>query len=251
MHEQQARTELLRGGAIAAVVLVAVVLTWVVTGRGGHGGEDTASARLPAPAAQQAPTYSELREHSRIGSRQEEAFLRLSVAESAEAKVVRQEAAAVATRARRAALRAFPGAPPRVPHPVDQAGFPSCPACHDQGLRLGTRSASAMSHQGMSSCLQCHVVAHSPLPFDAAEGSPPLDNGFVGVAAAGLGSRAWAGAPPSVPHPTHMRERCLSCHGQVLSGIGTTHPSRRSCLQCHAPTAAWDQQPLARIEDSP
>jgi cytochrome c-type protein NapB len=68
------------------------------------------------------------------------------------------------------------------------------------------------------------------------------ENEFVGTKAPLKGTRAWPQAPPTMPHRTLMREDCLSCHGpQGLFGLRTPHPDRRSCTQCHVPSAELDQ----------
>lgn len=142
-----------------------------------------------------------------------------------------------ALRANRAERRAYPGAPPTIPHAVDQQRKPTCLACHERGAKIGDRIAPAMSHSTYQSCTQCHVPQSSPMPSPP---SPPLtDNGFLGMAAPMLGTRAWGGAPPTIPHSTWMRDRCASCHGASGSSpMRSTHPWRQSCTQCHVPDAA-------------
>lgn len=140
--------------------------------------------------------------------------------------------------AARAARRAYDGAPPVVPHPIDQMTARSCAACHVSGLHIADVWAPAMSHEFMHNCTQCHVEQWShELPPAAAVASL-----FRPLAAPVRGSRAWEGAPPTIPHPTFMRDNCMSCHGP--SGpepIRTSHPWRVNCLQCHAPSATLDQ----------
>lgn len=133
--------------------------------------------------------------------------------------------------------RAYDGAPPVVPHPVTQESSASCLACHGTGLAVKDRLASRISHEHFSSCTQCHVPSGGAgLPtveqgLLAAFGS---GNNFRGVAATGQSTRAWPGAPPTVPHPLLMRSDCLSCHGPVgLPGLRTSHPERQQCVQCH------------------
>jgi cytochrome c-type protein NapB len=47
-----------------------------------------------------------------------------------------------------------------------------------------------------------------------------------------------------IPHPTHMRENCESCHGVAgPHGLRTPHAERQSCTQCHAPDAKLDRRP--------
>ena len=110
----------------------------------------------------------------------------------------------------RATRRAFNGAPPVIPHAVEQTDDAACYACHGQGARVGQRAANRMSHGLLVNCLQCHA-APPPKPF--AHLDIVTVNSFVGAAAPTSGERAFPGAPPVIPHSTWMRERCLSCHG--------------------------------------
>lgn len=152
------------------------------------------------------------------------------------APVVRTEEMKRAALADRARNRAYDGAPPTIPHPVEARSAASCLACHGEGLKVGDRVASKMSHAVMTNCTQCHVE-QSPVPAETA---------FVGVFRAGPGERASPGAPPTIPHHTWMRENCLSCHGLVTRpGTRTTHPWLTNCTQCHAPSAALDQVEFA------
>lgn len=146
--------------------------------------------------------------------------------------VIRTEEMKLAAIADRAKNRAYDGAPPTIPHPVDAHSVASCLACHGEGLKVGDRIASKMSHAMMTNCTQCHVE-QSPVPVETT---------FVGVYRAGPGKRASPGAPPTIPHHTWMRENCNSCHGLVTRpGTRTTHPWLTNCTQCHAPSAALDQ----------
>lgn len=141
-------------------------------------------------------------------------------------------------RAARAQRRAFPGAPPTVPHPVDQMTTASCLSCHATGMAIGDTFAPAMSHELLHNCTQCHVEQVSP---DLAP-SLTARNLFEPFEAPVQGARAWEGAPPSIPHPTSMRQNCLSCHGaRGPDPIRTTHPWRSNCMQCHTPSAVLDQ----------
>jgi cytochrome c-type protein NapB len=90
-----------------------------------------------------------------------------------------------------------------------------------------------MSHPRLEMCQQCHAAAPGAAP-------PPASD-FVGLGAAGSGRRAYAGAPPTIPHGAWMREACDSCHGLAgAPGLRTTHPERQSCTQCHAPDASLE-----------
>lgn len=146
--------------------------------------------------------------------------------------------------AARAARRAYDGAPPTIPHAVGQGGAPECLACHDQGLRIREATAPMMPHRELSSCTQCHVVEGSPVPGQPASADPrEVPNTFAGLASPN-GGPVWSMAPPQIPHPTAMREQCLSCHGPLgASALRSTHPSRESCTQCHTSSAAIELRP--------
>jgi len=142
--------------------------------------------------------------------------------------------------AQRALRRAYDGAPPTIPHAVDPRGAPACLACHETGVRVASLVAPMMSHARRDNCLQCHVVAGDPRPVAITPPAP--ETTFAGLRPS-RGQRAWAGAPPTIPHATAMRERCESCHGpRGPQGLRTTHPWRAPCQQCHAPSAALDQR---------
>jgi len=147
----------------------------------------------------------------------------------------------------RSARRAFAGAPPTVPHTIDQLDTASCLACHETGLAVGKRRAPKMCHELLSACNQCHI-AESAVPTGLAESLEPAfdPSQFIGAIAKPIGKRAYPGAPPVTPHPTWMREDCMSCHGPAGSRpLQTTHPERQSCEQCHTAEAALEQFPFA------
>lgn len=144
-----------------------------------------------------------------------------------------EQAAALEERAR---LRAYAGAPPVVPHAVDELSTLACLACHEAGALVGGRLAPPMSHSTRESCTQCHVsAAERPRWMESGAPGAWAGNSFVGLPERPSGARAWAGAPPTLPHPSWMRERCASCHGVAgRAGLRTSHPGRQSCPQCHA-----------------
>jgi nitrate reductase (cytochrome), electron transfer subunit len=153
--------------------------------------------------------------------------------------VVRTHAMKLAAIADRATNRAFDGAPPVIPHKVEQQSAASCLVCHGQGMKLGDRIATKISHAHFSSCTQCHVESTSSGPFDAGAEIP---NSFAGLSRSGPGTRAFAGSPPTIPHTTWLRDDCMSCHGTIArQGLRTTHPWFTNCTQCHAPSTALDQ----------
>lgn len=154
-----------------------------------------------------------------------------------------------ALRALRASRRAYEGAPPVVPHAVDQRHGASCLACHGQPTVIGGLSVAQISHSPYQNCLQCHAAGAGPTPDWAspprAASLTPSDNGFAGAMPRTAGSRAYEGAPPVIAHPVWMRENCMSCHGAGgSSAIKPDHGGRQSCLQCHATDSTLEQRPL-------
>lgn len=134
--------------------------------------------------------------------------------------------------------RAFNGAPPTIPHPIDQRSDASCVACHRNGIVTKSLNVPRMSHHFLANCTQCHVESN-PAHMAA---TVFRENDFDGLEAPTAGPRAFAGAPPQIPHSTWMRSDCLSCHGLAgRYGIRTTHPWRNNCQQCHTPSATMDQ----------
>ncbi len=151
----------------------------------------------------------------------------------------------------RAQRRAFSGAPPVVPHAIDQVSAASCLVCHGEGLRVGQVAAPPMSHELLPNCVQCHVESTN-------RATPPAGvlrigaSRFEGLATPGPGERAWPGAPPTIPHTTWMRENCFSCHGTLAQeGLRTSHPWRTNCVQCHASSATLDQMQVFNAERPP
>jgi cytochrome c-type protein NapB len=200
----------------------------------------------PGPAVSGVvPTYSGLREVKRGPNAEQYAPglspLQEGAARQPEPLIQTAEDRFRALEARRA-HRAYEGAPPTIPHAIDQQSAPACLACHAQGIVLAGKTAPRISHPVYASCTQCHVVEADPRPLQALVPVPA--NTFAGLDAWGPGERAWPGAPPTMPHPTLMRTECTSCHGTGgRLGIRSTHPYRQSCNQCHPPSAALDQQP--------
>lgn len=144
----------------------------------------------------------------------------------------------------RSARRAFNGAPPVIPHAVEQTDDAACYACHGEGARVGQRVANRMSHGFLVNCMQCHATP-PPKPF--AHIDVAATNTFVGLPAPTSGERSFPGSPPVIPHSTWMRERCLSCHGGTVGwpGLEVTHRWRTNCMQCHASTADLEQAVVA------
>jgi cytochrome c-type protein NapB len=157
------------------------------------------------------PSYGELRDTRRgANARMYEGAIASLVEEPFPVKPLpvatpEQRAQAVA---RRKTHRAYDGAPPTIPHEIDQSEVPGCLACHGEGMKLGNRVAPKISHPPYQSCTQCHVVGDSPRPLAPYKDTP--GNNFVGLASAGNGARS--------------------------------HPERRNCQQCHGSSARLDQR---------
>lgn len=140
----------------------------------------------------------------------------------------------VPTRAERRERRAFEGAPPFIPHPLDPEveRTQDCRPCHQYGgYAPGLRTFAPRSpHPEQSNCLQCHVRPVTSGVYVESEWSY--------VAWPAYGTRgALQGAPPPIPHALQMREHCLACHGGTAAApdIRTSHPERFNCRQCHVP----------------
>ncbi len=139
--------------------------------------------------------------------------------------------------------RAFNGAPPTIPHDTRGLEPRACLACHGNALKIGDRVAKDLPHPYLANCTQCHA-ASAPAFLHPHGASRPASS-WRGVATPRQGQRAAPGAPPMIPHTTHMRTNCLACHGpHGWPGVQTSHPERRSCLQCHAPTGNQDHPGL-------
>ncbi len=141
--------------------------------------------------------------------------------------------------AERRARRAFNGAPPVVPHPISQSYSVTCLGCHEEATRIDTVVSPGISHPVYQSCTQCHVSSEG-LGTEWNTGtyrlSPFGQNRFTGHHELMPGERAYDDSPPTIPHVVHMRQNCNSCHGPLgTSPIRTTHPERKSCMQCHVP----------------
>lgn len=163
------------------------------------------------------------------------------------------------TLARQRSQRAYPGAPPAIPHGLTESEMrdQNCKTCHERGGFVPRFSAYApvTPHPEMVSCLQCHA------PKDALVGigSPELSGLHcfqchdMGAGQALFVELDWPepnwpptdrpalpGSPPAIPHALHFRQNCLACHGgpSAIAEIRTTHPERANCRQCHVVSAA-------------
>jgi len=153
-------------------------------------------------------------------------------------------------------LRAYPGAPPRIPHGFTPTEFRTgaCQTCHERGgysrrfaayvpvtphpemgmclqchaLDEAVTGISLPSSDPNSRCAQCHGLGGSPLPYDTAlqwrtTSWPQLPR------------RTPDRGPPPIPHGVQGRGNCLACHAGpgAVAEIRTAHPERADCRQCH------------------
>ena len=154
-------------------------------------------------------------------------------------------------------LRAYPGAPPRVPHELTPEEFRAgaCKTCHERGgySRRFTAYVPVTPHPDNGPCLQCHVGTDELMAIPlvspdanrrchqchAAGGTPradaetPLD--WRTTTWPRLAPRTAGHQPPSIPHDLESRGNCLACHAgpAAVAGIRTTHPGWTDCRQCH------------------
>lgn len=203
--------------------------------------EDLAAVDVPV-----AKSYPELRQRTEPGRLWEAPEPSAPVDPDPGAFNPRDAVTRAALRQGRVQLRAYDGAPPVIPHPISERGMPECLACHGVGLQIKGRVAPIPSHETMTSCTQCHVPSVPTLPGEDPEGVTIGESTFAGYWPPLFGERAWEIAPPTIPHHTLMRDNCLSCHGPARAvPVPTSHPWRRTCTQCHAPSASLDQTPMA------
>ncbi len=129
--------------------------------------------------------------------------------------------------------RAYPGAPPIIPHPVANDGVIAydCLSCHRDGGFVPEYNAYSpvTPHPDFENCRQCHVPQLVETMFvqtDWAVPEPPK-----------RGRQSIAGGPLQLPHSLHLRSDCKSCHvgPQAVVEIRSSHPERENCQQCHVP----------------
>jgi len=133
--------------------------------------------------------------------------------------------------------RAYPGAPPSIPHPVKykrSLGGNTCNQCHQKGGFVAKFDAYApvTPHPELINCRQCHVTENTNSTFRAFDkdkmNPPKIGEGI---------NNAMPGSPPMIPHKLQMRENCIACHAgpSAPKEIRVTHPERVNCRQCHLP----------------
>lgn len=170
-------------------------------------------------------------------------------------------------------LRAYPGAPPRIPHGLTDREFREglCNSCHAQGgfvPRFGTY-APITPHPELRDCLQCHapdaMIVGLGIPRLTGDvvcrqchvdpDTPPpslVSLDWTPMAWPELDQRAMPEGPPRIPHLLQMREDCLACHAgpSAVREIRTTHPERADCRACHVP-AETDEEVFTRPLEGP
>jgi cytochrome c-type protein NapB len=134
------------------------------------------------------------------------------------------------------AARAYPGAPPAIPHPVaDPAAYggAACLTCHGDGGWVPSLNAytPVTPHPALVNCGGCHVAGSK---------APVFRRNTFEPAAPALVRRAAAGEPPPLPHGLQMRGDCLACHAgpAAVKEIRVSHPELGRCLECHVAAAA-------------
>jgi cytochrome c-type protein NapB len=168
-------------------------------------------------------------------------------------------------------LRAYPGAPPRIPHPLtaDEFRTDACRTCHERGGFSVRFSAyvPVTPHPERGICLQCHVGVDSVIGAAAPDPNPnarcPQCHGPSGGPVRASEKATWSTTvwprlpelvpdrdPPPIPHDLQFRENCLTCHAgpAAVAEIRTKHPHWASCRQCHVVAApdsgAFTRDPL-------
>ena len=140
--------------------------------------------------------------------------------------------------------RAFPGAPPIIPHKLlgeQGIGGKACLQCHENGGFVGQFNAFApvTPHPELINCKQCHVPSRVKNQFS--------QTNWKKFAHPDIHQSALPGSPPVIPHTLQLRENCLACHAGPAAPqeILVSHPERINCRQCHVPgnselTIEWD-----------
>lgn len=132
------------------------------------------------------------------------------------------------------ALRAYPGAPPMIPHKVDKDGViaDDCNSCHkDGGYAPEFNAYSPISpHPENENCRQCHLPAVTTELF--------VHTSWIVPEEPKRGRSMLPGSPPPIPHTLQLRKNCQACHvgPAAVREIRVSHPERENCQQCHVPS---------------
>jgi cytochrome c-type protein NapB len=166
-----------------------------------------------------------------------------------------QRAAIQRTTHRYRVLRAYPGAPPSIPHGFtgDEFRTGACRTCHERGGYSPRFNAYVplTPHPEMGTCLQCHVGNDAVTGVSLPDTDPnticrqchPPNAALRVESTIDWQPMAWPqlqqktpdGPPPPILHDLQFRGNCLACHSGpgALATIRTPHPERANCRQCH------------------
>jgi cytochrome c-type protein NapB len=154
-------------------------------------------------------------------------------------------------------LRAYPGAPPRIPHELTPEEFrtSACNTCHERGgysrrfdayvpltphpdqgpclqCHLGTdnlMAVSSVSPDPNRRCHQCHATGGLPRP----QAETPFD--WLTTTWPRLPPPTVGEEPPPILHAGEPRGNCIACHAgpAAVAEVRTSHPEWANCRQCH------------------
>ncbi len=131
------------------------------------------------------------------------------------------------------ARRAYPGAPPSIPHPINNETLikQDCNSCHEKGGYVPQYSAftPVTPHPDFENCLQCHGLNIEKGLFREID--------WYKIKPPSIGHSALPGGPPQIPHELQLRKNCQACHSgaAALVEFNCPHPERINCIQCHTP----------------
>jgi cytochrome c-type protein NapB len=176
---------------------------------------------------------------------------------------LRRPAAHRRTLAMYRAIRAYPGAPPRIPHGLTNEEYRTgrCNACHERGGYVERFAAYApvTPHPEYAACLQCHVAEATIVGISFPDpgrdglclqchtrGDPRPSFSMANwrpLAWPSVGQSALDGSPPLIPHDFELRGNCLACHlgPSAVEELRTSHPERANCRQCHVSANAMEE----------
>ena len=114
--------------------------------------------------------------------------------------------------------RAYPGAPPPMPHLVDEEDLNSegCLQCHGEGSFVPRMQAYApiTPHPEQTACWQCHVAIRPPDADTTTEETHDPESGAP---------------PPAIPHEVELTRNCLGCHSIPRRQAVENCPSMSCC----------------------
>ena len=238
---------LLIGVAVVAAVATALIALVVATGRYRIASASPIADRVPMPVVDGDPVFAEA-----------EVFRTRPGMLAIDPTPDRRRAAHPRSLATYRSLRAYPGAPPRIPHGLTPAEAlrGGCNTCHERGgfsQRFGAY-VPLTPHPEMGACLQCHVgdAKLMPTPLPGPDPSARCRQCHAAGATLWRDTANWRplawpalaevrGAdapPPPIPHSLELRGNCLACHTAPsgVAEIRTDHPERANCRQCHVET---------------